>query len=225
MTFLATPYEVTGSGQKRARHFFPHIICDFDLTDAIRDGLVKTIVLDKRKELGAYPLEYKVERDGKKILSLSEGQRVMIRAGLQKLKILEKNFVEFTADKNGITDKIPKMMIMCEDTRVVPLVYDFLTKSEGLLEDDVLQIHSNRIGEITQEDWKKDKQKLFNIDKHIKPKVIVSVLMLREGFDVNNICVIVPLRSSTSLILLEQTIGRGLRQIMGEQNIRNKNRQ
>jgi type III restriction enzyme len=32
--------------------------------------------------------------------------------------------------------------------------------------------------------------------------------MLREGFDVNNICVIVPLRASTSGILLEQTIGR-----------------
>jgi type III restriction enzyme len=41
--------------------------------------------------------------------------------------------------------------------------------------------------------------------------VIVSVLMLREGFDVNNICVIVPLRSSQAPILLEQTIGRGLR--------------
>jgi type III restriction enzyme len=35
--------------------------------------------------------------------------------------------------------------------------------------------------------------------------------MLREGFDVNNICVIVPLRSSQAQILLEQTVGRGLR--------------
>ena len=35
--------------------------------------------------------------------------------------------------------------------------------------------------------------------------------MLREGFDVNNICVIVPLRTTDSDILLEQTIGRGLR--------------
>jgi type III restriction enzyme len=35
--------------------------------------------------------------------------------------------------------------------------------------------------------------------------------MLREGFDVSNICVIVPLRSSQASILLEQTIGRGLR--------------
>ncbi|MCR5817524.1 MAG: restriction endonuclease subunit R, partial [Prevotella sp.] len=34
---------------------------------------------------------------------------------------------------------------------------------------------------------------------------------LREGFDVNNICVIVPLRSSEAPILLEQIIGRGLR--------------
>ena len=41
--------------------------------------------------------------------------------------------------------------------------------------------------------------------------MIVSVLMLREGFDVSNICVIVPLRSSQAQILLEQTIGRGLR--------------
>jgi len=32
-----------------------------------------------------------------------------------------------------------------------------------------------------------------------------------EGFDVNNICVIVPLRASNAPILLEQTIGRGLR--------------
>jgi type III restriction enzyme len=48
-------------------------------------------------------------------------------------------------------------------------------------------------------------------DKHTKPKVVVSVLMLREGFDVNNICIIVPLRTSQAQILLEQTIGRGLR--------------
>ena len=50
-----------------------------------------------------------------------------------------------------------------------------------------------------------------NIDSYKKPKIIISVLMLREGFDVNNICVIVPLRSTESDILLEQTIGRGLR--------------
>ena len=55
------------------------------------------------------------------------------------------------------------------------------------------------------------RERLFSVDHHATPRVIVSVLMLREGFDVNNICVIVPLRSSQAQILLEQTIGRGLR--------------
>ena len=55
------------------------------------------------------------------------------------------------------------------------------------------------------------RERLFDVDRHAKPRVIISVLMLREGFDVNNICVIVPLRASSAGILLEQTIGRGRR--------------
>src|SRR2546427_5265360 len=102
------------------------------------------------------------------------------------------------------------MLVMCEDTFVVPYVVKFL-REEGYTADDIIEIHSNRLGEIGQQDWDAVKQRLFDIDKHEKSRIIVSVLMLREGFDVNNICVIVPLRSSTSYILLEQTIGRGLR--------------
>lgn len=49
------------------------------------------------------------------------------------------------------------------------------------------------------------------MDKHAKPRVIVSVLMLREGFDVSNICVIVPLRSSQARFYLSKLIKRGLR--------------
>jgi type III restriction enzyme len=51
--------------------------------------------------------------------------------------------------------------------------------------------------------------------------------MLREGFDVNNICVIVPLRSSQADILLEQIIGRGLRLMWREadyQEVKDENR-
>jgi len=201
--FSATPYTVTGSGQKRTRHFFPHIIVNFEIITAIKNGLVKTVAIDKRKEIAALPLEFKAERDGKTI-SLSEGQRVMLRAGLTKLKILEEGFVKVDANKR------PKMLIICEDTTVVPYVTQFL-RHEGLSEEEIMEIHSNKKGEIGQGEWEKIKQKLFSIDKSKNPKVILSVLMLREGFDVNNICVIVPLRSSSSYILLEQTIGRGLR--------------
>lgn len=203
--FSATPYSVTGGGRTRVRQYFPHIVVDFDLKNAIWKGLVKTIVLDRRKEFNSVELDFKAIREGRKVIGLSEGQKTMLRAGLKKLHILEQEFIKMGENKH------PKLLVMCEDTQVAPFVGEFLTGSEGLSKDDVLEIHSNRKGDITEKEWDTVKQKLFNIDKHESPKVIVSVLMLREGFDVNNICVIVPLRSSESMILLEQTIGRGLR--------------
>ena len=205
--FSATPYIVTGSGQNRVQNYFPHIIVNFELIDAIKKGLVKTVAIDKRKEFGSIPLEdleFKAEREGKQVTSLSDGQKLMLRAGIKKLNILEEEFTERDSTK------YPKMLIVCEDTKVVPLVMGFL-KQEGYSDDELMEIHSNKKGDVSEDEWKAIKQKLFDIDNHSKPKVIVSVLMLREGFDVNNICVIVPLRSASSYVLLEQLIGRGLR--------------
>ncbi|MGN1152427.1 MAG: DEAD/DEAH box helicase family protein, partial [Candidatus Gastranaerophilaceae bacterium] len=221
--FSATPYDVTGSGQKRTKHYFPHIIVDFALKEAITKGLVKTIAIDKRKEIASLEnddLDFKAVRDGKNVIDLSEGQRLMLRAGLEKLKLLEEEFTKETENK------YPKMLVICEDTKVSPLVCEFL-KSEGLTDDDIMQIDSDKKGSIKEAEWKEVKQRLFNVDKHSTPKVIVSVLMLREGFDVSNVCVIVPLRSSQAPILLEQVIGRGLRLMWREkdyQEIKAENR-
>lgn len=204
--FSATPYSTSGTGKKVKKHYFPHIIVDFDLTTAMKRGLVKTLLLDKRQELTELEhLDYKAVRNERnKVIGLSEGQRLMLRAGLKKLSILEKGFARIDANKR------PKMMVICEDTSVTPFVAEFL-ESEGLDKEDILSIDSNKQGEVKPDEWLEIKEKLFNIDRYAQPKVIVSVLMLREGFDVNNICVVVPLRASTASILLEQTIGRGLR--------------
>ena len=204
--FSATPYSTSGTGKKVKKHYFPHIIVDFDLTTAMKRGLVKTLLLDKRQELTELEhLDYKAVRDERnKVIGLSEGQRLMLRAGLKKLSILEKGFARIDANKR------PKMMVICEDTSVTPFVAEFL-ESENLDKEDILSIDSNKQGEVKPDEWLEIKEKLFNIDRYAQPKVIVSVLMLREGFDVNNICVVVPLRASTASILLEQTIGRGLR--------------
>jgi len=206
--FSATPYDTTGSGQKRTKHYFPHIIVDFDLSDAIKNGLVKLITIDKRKELSTMELDFRAIRDGDdgkgNVIALSDGQKLMLQAGLKKLDILEEDFIEINPQKH------PKMLVMCEDTSVVPFVEEYL-KSIGLEDDEIMGVHSNKKGELKTGEWELLKQRLFNVDKHKNPKVIVSVLMLREGFDVSNICVIVPLRASSASILLEQTIGRGLR--------------
>ncbi|MGN6112421.1 MAG: DEAD/DEAH box helicase family protein [Luteimonas sp.] len=202
--FSATPYNDIGSAKKRRRQYFPHIIADFDLKAAMRTGLVKALVLDKRKELGALPLDFRATRDESGVPALSDGQRVMLRAGLSKLRKLEADFAVLDPDRR------PKMLVVCEDTTVTPLVAEFL-QDEGLHADDVLTVDSGKKAELGEKDWLPLRQRLFDVDHHATPRVIVSVLMLREGFDVNNICVIVPLRSSQAQILLEQTIGRGLR--------------
>lgn len=218
LDFSATPYDVTGSGQNRTKHYFPHIISDFDLKLAIRKGLVKTIAIDKRKEITELAsLDFSAVRDdNRKVIGLSEGQKLMLRAGLRKLNILEEHFTAFAKDSSGKSTKYPKMLVVCEDTSVSPFVQDFLL-GEGLTADEVTRVDSNRSGEIPKAEWQEVKQKLFNVDKYATPRVIVSVLMLREGFDVSNICVIVPLRASNAPILLEQTIGRGLRLMWREE--------
>mgnify|MGYP003600883112 FL=1 len=205
--FSATPYNQVGTGKNITLTYFPHIIVDFDLKTAMKMGLVKSLVLDKRKEIGALSdaeLDFKAYRDEDGNPTLSEGQRIMLRAGLAKLNKLELEFAAVDSTRH------PKMMVMCEDTSVTPLVADFL-KLEGLADEEILLVDSNRKGDLKKEDWAVLREKLFDMDAHKNPRVVISVLMLREGFDVNNICVIVPLRSSQARILLEQTIGRGLR--------------
>lgn len=204
--FSATPFDTKGTGEKQVKLFFPHIIVDFDLPMAMKQGLVKLLLLDRRQELTDLEnLDYNAERDEQgKVVGLSEGQRMMLRAGLTKLNRLEEEFLKNDASKN------PKMLIVCQDTTVSPFVEEFL-KSEGLEDEDIVTIDSNKQGEVKDEEWQEIKKKLFDIDRYKSPKVVISVLMLREGFDVNNICVLVPLRSSQAPILLEQLVGRGLR--------------
>jgi type III restriction enzyme len=92
------------------------------------------------------------------------------------------------------------------------------------LKGSVLTIHTNNSGEIKETaSSKKDKEQLDilrnaanDIDKDESPyKAVVSVLMLREGWDVRNVTTIVGLRpfGAESQILPEQTIGRGLRKM------------
>ena len=204
--FSATPFDTKGTGEKQTKLFFPHIIVDFDLPMAMKQGLVKLLLLDRRQELTELEnLDYNAERDEQgRVVGLSEGQRMMLRAGLTKLQRLEEEFVKTDDTKN------PKMLIVCQDTTVSPFVEEFL-KSEGLVDDDIVTIDSNKQGEVKDDEWKEIKTRLFDIDRYKSPKVVISVLMLREGFDVNNICVLVPLRSSQAPILLEQLVGRGLR--------------
>src|ERR1019366_9450526 len=90
---------------------------------------------------------------------LSEGQRIMVRAGLANLLKLEKEFATIDPTKH------PKMLVVCEDTSVTPLVADFLI-SQGLNADEVLRVDSNRKGELPEAEWKVLREQLFDMDEH-----------------------------------------------------------
>jgi type III restriction enzyme len=84
----------------------------------------------------------------------------------------------------------------------------------GLGEAEVLIIHTDAAGEITKKDLEKAREAARDIDKaESRVKAIVSVMMLREGWDVRNVSVVLGLRPFTAKaeVLPEQVIGRGLR--------------
>jgi type III restriction enzyme len=119
-----------------------------------------------------------------------EGQRVMLRAGLPSCASWKPTLPASTRTRH------PKMLVVCEDTTVSPLVAQFLQEQKACMTDEVMTIDSGKKAELGEKDWAPVRERLFSVDRHATPRVIVSVLMLREGFDVNNICVIVPLRSA-----------------------------
>jgi type III restriction enzyme len=91
------------------------------------------------------------------------------------------------------------------------------------LKDAVLVIHTKNNGEISEstsgkakEEMDKLRQQANDIDSLDSPyKAIISVMVLKEGWDVRNVTTIVGLRAykAPSNILPEQTLGRGLRKM------------
>jgi type III restriction enzyme len=90
--FSATPYNDVGSGKNKKKLYFPHIVTDFDLKSAMRAGLVKSLVLDRRKEIGALPLEFKAERDEAGNPYAERRPARDAAGGLSKLRKLEADF-------------------------------------------------------------------------------------------------------------------------------------
>jgi len=108
------------------------------------------------------------------------------------------------------------LFVMCENTQEADIAGDYLRQRPEFAGDQLLVIHTNRSGEITKADLDIARQAARDVDgPDSRIRCIVSVLMLREGWDVRNVCVIVTLRSLTaaSKILPEQALGRGLRRM------------
>ncbi len=112
--------------------------------------------------------------------------------------------------------KKPILFVMMNDTDDADDIADYLKKHypEEFGENKLLVIHTDKKGEVSKRDLEAARKVAREVDYETSPvNAIVSVLMLREGWDVQNVTVVIGLRPYTAKarILPEQTIGRGLR--------------
>jgi len=186
LDFSATPY--TGTGERRV--FFPHIIYDYPLAAAIRDQVVK------RPKIGE--IEDAPEPLNKDFVKRN---RLQIDTGVEVFRQFQRDFKP--------AGKKPVLFVMADQTRNADKVGTYLEREHRL---KTLVIHTDTAGVITKKDLERAREAARSIDTN-EYEAIVSVMMLKEGWDVKNVCVIVPLRSYQSAILAEQTLGRGLRRM------------
>ncbi|GAB4309150.1 MAG: hypothetical protein Kow0069_08060 [Promethearchaeota archaeon] len=193
LDFTATPRY-----QSQQDEYFAHVVVDYPLASAIRDRIVKIPRLGK--VTGAPPIQTD---------DFALKNQYLIHAGIavreecqRSLKILGKKAVLFImADNNAHADRVKQFV-----TETYP----------NYTNRNVLLIHTvergEMAGEIRIEDVDELREAARTIDDPENPyEIIVSVMMLKEGWDVRSVVVIVPLRSYESKILMEQTLGRGLR--------------
>ena len=198
--FSATPKHNNGA-------IFVQTICDYPLVEAIKQNVVKSPVLPD--EASRQKIQEKDSND------FVERYRDYIHLGYLEW---EQQYEEL---KNH---KTPILFVMTMSTKEADQAAAFLEKEYPLMKNAVLTIHTNKSGEIKESAAsKRDKDELEelrkaadDIDKDFSPyKAVVSVLVLREGWDVKNVTTVVGLRpfKADSKILPEQTIGRGLRKM------------
>lgn len=198
--FSATPKHNNGA-------IFVQTICDYPLVEAIKQNVVKSPVLPD--EASRQKIKEKDSTD------FIERYRDYIDLG----------YIEWEQQYEELKSyKTPILFIMTMSTKEADQAAAFLETNYPKMKDSVLTIHTNNSGEIKETaSTKKAKEELEllrkaadDIDKDNSPyKAVVSVLMLREGWDVKNVTTIVGLRpfGADSKILPEQTIGRGLRKM------------
>ena len=172
------------------------VVYRYPLYRAIADKYVKQPVLVYRKD------GYKKNTDG---------EERQLRDGLAVLRQKEAAYRRFIQDNPGTKPVKPVMFVTCADIDHATAVTALL-RGDGYVGDTdaVLQVDSKHDDDATRE-------KLDNLDAPDSPvRAVVAVSKLREGWDVSNVAVIVTLRASSSEILTQQTMGRGLRLPFGK---------
>jgi type III restriction enzyme len=204
---LSLQVDVTATPRHDNGAIFVQTVCDYPLVEAIHQNVVKHPILpDAASRSKLQP---------KKSSIFTQHYEDYLQLGIEEWR---KSYEDHQA-----LGKKAVLFVMVDDTKNCDEVGAYLEKICSELQGAVLVIHTKNNGEISEAATGKNKEELEilrkeanTIDSWNSPyKAIVSVLMLKEGWDVRNVTTIVGLRAyaAKSNILPEQTLGRGLRRM------------
>lgn len=197
----ATPFDEKGKA-------FKNIVFEYNLAEALDDGLyVKNPAIAKARNFN----KDNFKQDEIEITKLEDGITVHERTKLA---------IEMYAKQNGLPVVKPFILVACRDISHAQEVEKLLQSDRiyhGAYKGKVLRIDST-----SKKDEEIERQFVALESPDNEIEIVVHVNMLKEGWDVNNLYTIIPLRASNATILIEQTIGRGLRLPYGGQRTGNK---
>lgn len=204
LELTATPLVTKGSKQVP----FKNVVFEYPLSKAIEDGYTRTPFAVTRSDIDFY--NFGDEQLDK--LMLLDGISCHEKAKRQ----LELYAVNNSTPEQPVRKVKPFMLVVCKDTTHATWVKSYICSEEfreGAYRDKTIVVHSKQKG--AESDF--NTRLLLDVEKPDNPvEIVIHVNMLKEGWDVNNLYTIVPLRTAASKILREQMVGRGLRLPYGE---------
>lgn len=182
---------------------FKNVVYEYPLSAAIKDGFTKTPYAMTRRDIA----DYNFTQD--------EIDKMMLSDGISNHERVKERLKDY-AINNGVEPVKPFVLVVCKDTKHAEQAKAYISSSDffdGKYADKTIILHSNQRGAEKDENV----QLLLDVEKFTNPiEIVIHVNILKEGWDVNNLYTIIPLRTAASQTLREQTIGRGLRLPYGQ---------
>jgi len=194
LELTATPFVEAAKGAAP----FKNVVYDYPLARAMADGFVKEPAVVTQKNFD--PRQF----------TPAQLQELKLQDGI-RLHEATKVELETYARQNECRQVKPFVLVIARDTTHAKELLDLIQSEkffEGRYKERVIQVDSSQTG--AQEEAMIER--LLKVEDPSEPtEIVIHVNMLKEGWDVNNLYTIVPLRAANARILIEQSIGRGLR--------------
>lgn len=182
---------------------FKNVVYEYPLSEAIKDGYTRVPFALTRTDIDFYHF------------GDDQLDKLMLNDGIKYHELIKSKLINYAKVNKRPLVK-PFMLVVCKDTEHAKKIEEYIKSNDfenGKYKYKTIKIESKMSGVETEVNTKL----LLEVEKVDNPvEIVIHVNMLKEGWDVNNLYTIVPLRTASSKILREQMVGRGLRLPYGE---------